>query len=43
MVLCVNNQWQNFFANLLNGRVWSLGNPSPDKVQEALAMTDTAA
>ncbi len=28
---------------LLNGRVWSLGNPSPDKVQETLAMPDTAA
>lgn len=27
---------------LLNGRVWSLGNPSPAKVQETLAMPDTA-
>lgn len=26
---------------LLNGRVWSLGNPSPDKVQETLATTNT--
>lgn len=28
---------------LLNGRVWSLGNPSPAKVQETLALIDPAA